>query len=177
MPVLHDHGQLISQVKINPSVDWRGQHVRAFELNYSKAPFFAAYWPRLKALYDTPWARLGELNIAGVRLLAGLLGITTPIMTSSQMGITTTKTRRLVDICRAAGCDVYVAGSGAADYMDFDLMRQEGITVEQQTYVHPVYPQMWAKTPEEFFPYMSVADLLVNNGGRSLDLLRGIISA
>ena len=53
VPVLHDHGQRINQVKLNSVVDWRGQHIRAIELNYKKSPFFASYWPRLKPLCRT----------------------------------------------------------------------------------------------------------------------------
>ena len=172
VPVLHDHGQLINQVKLNPAVDWRGQHMRAMELNYKKAPFFNLYWPRVKPLYEKEWSTLAELNIAGVKLFAELLGITTRIEVSSELGISTQRTQRLIDICRAIGCDRYLAGSGCADYMDFDLMSVSGLSVEVQAYVHPSYPQVWASSPEDFFPYMSTLDLLMNCGHDALNILR-----
>lgn len=176
VPVLHDHGQLISQVKLNPSVDWRGRHVRAIELNYKKAPFFEVYWPRLKPLYEREWATLGELNIAFVRLLAEMLGITTRLVVSSDLAVTSQRTQRLVDICQKLGCDRYLAGAGGAGYMDFDLMKCAGVSVDTQAYAHPVYPQIGARTPEDFFPCMSTLDLLMNVGDRSLGTLRGIMS-
>jgi hypothetical protein len=176
VPVLHDHGQLINQVKLNPSVDWRGRHVRAIELNYKKAPFFSVYWPRLKPIYEKEWATLGELNIASIRLLVELLGITTRIVVSSDLAVSSQKTQRLIDICRAVECDRYLAGAGCADYMDFDLIKTSGLSVDVQAYTHPVYPQIGAKTPEEFYPYMSTLDLLMNVGERSLETLRGIMT-
>jgi hypothetical protein len=176
VPVLHDHGQLIRDVKLNPSVDWRAQHIRAIELNYKKAPFFPMYWPRLKPLYLQEWATLGALNIALIKILAEILGITTPVKISSDLSVSSTRTQRLVDICRSVGCDCYLAGSGGADYMDFDLIKASGLNLDVQAYTHPVYPQVYARTPEEFFPYMSTLDLVMNNGERSLQILRGILT-
>ena len=176
VPVLHHHGQKINEVKLNPTVDWRGQHVRAIELNYKKAPFFAEYWPRFRLVYDREWATLADLNIALVKLCAELLGIAARIEVSSTLGVTTQKTQRLVDICRVLSCDTYLAGSGCADYMDFDLMKVSGLNVQVQAYTHPVYRQMGAKMPDEFYPFMSILDLLMNRGDRSLNTIRGIMS-
>jgi hypothetical protein len=175
VPVLHDHGQAINEVRINPTVDWRSQHRHAIAYNYSKAPFFKEYWPRFEALYQQEWTSLAQLNIAFIQLLVNILGIDTRLVTASTLAITTERTQRLVDICRTLGCDTYIAGAGCADYMDFAVCEAAGFAVEVQDYKHPVYQQVWTGPYLEFQPYMSAVDLVMNHGGSSLDILRGII--
>ncbi len=175
VPVLHDHGQLINEVKINPSVNWRAQHVRSIELNYMKAPFFKEYWPQIRPLYDEPWTGLNALNITLVKRLAGLLNIQTRLVLASEIAVASERTQRLIDICRELGCDTYLAGSGCAAYMDLELARASGLKVDVQAYVHPVYPQAWGRGGDDFYPYMSTLDLLMNCGGSSLNVLRGIM--
>ncbi|MBF0330316.1 MAG: WbqC family protein [Candidatus Omnitrophica bacterium] len=172
VPVLHDHGQLINEVRLNVTVDWRQQHVRSIEQNYGKAPFFKEYWPRIRAIYSRDWLTLADLNIALVKLFIEILGIRTRIVTASALNITSVKTQRLIDICRALECDAYLAGAGGADYMDFDLMRSSGITLQSQAYQHPVYPQVWSRAEADFQPFMSILDLVMNCGDKSLGILK-----
>ncbi|MBF0619125.1 MAG: WbqC family protein [Candidatus Omnitrophica bacterium] len=171
VPVLHDFGQNINEVQLNPAVAWAGEHVRAIEMNYARAPYFKEIWPALRPLYDATWPNLAALNSAFVQKIVAILGIKTRLVTASSLAVSTTKTERLVDLCRAVGCDTYLAGAGCAEYMDFELFKASGITVEVQLYTHPVYPQVWAHTPEAFMPHMSVIDLLFNAGKDSLKIL------
>ncbi len=173
VPVLHDHGQLINEVRLNATVDWRKEHVRSIELNYGKAPHFKAYWPKIRLIYDQEWATLAALNMALVHVLADILGIETKIAVASELDVASTRTQRLVDICCRLECDTYLAGAGGEDYMDFDLLRAAGINVQTQAYQHPVYPQLWSKGAEDFQPFMSTLDLLMNGGGQSLKVLQG----
>ncbi|MBF0486229.1 MAG: WbqC family protein [Candidatus Omnitrophica bacterium] len=171
VPVLHDHGQLICDVKFNSSRHWREDHVRAIELNYKKAPFFDVYWPRLRLIYEKDWKALGELNIALVTLLAEFLGIATEIKIASKLNVSSEKTQRLIDICRARHCDTYLAGAGCAEYMDFAAFKVAGIKVDVQSYNHPAYPQLWTGADVGFQPFMSVIDLLFNCGEKSKTVL------
>lgn len=172
VPVLHEHGQLIKATRLNPAVDWRTQHIRSIELNYMKAPFFQEFWPRLKPLYEQEWTTLGELNTAAVKLLAQALGIKTRLVNASELPVTSERTQRLVDICQALHCDTYLAGEGSAEFLDEGVIRTSGLSLRVQRYQHPVYPQHWARGVDDFYPRMSVVDLIMNCGGRSLDVLR-----
>jgi hypothetical protein len=173
VPVLHCHGQRINEVKLNPDVNWRLQHRKAIEMSYARAPFLAEFWPRLRPVYDREWASLGELNIAVVKLLAELLGIRTKIAIASELPVVSEKTARLIDICRAVGCDTYLAGAGSAEYMDFGLFQSSGIKVDVQDYKHPVYPQLWPRGGAGFLSHLSVVDLLLNCGPKSLPMILG----
>jgi hypothetical protein len=42
-----------------------------------------------------------------------------------------------------------------------------------QDFNHPRYRQQYAGESNPFLPYMSVLDLLFNEGGKSMDILRG----
>ena len=55
----------------------------------------------------------------------------------------------------------------AQAYLDTALFEQHGITVEWQSYKHPVYPQLHGA----FVPYLSVVDLLFNCGDESAAIL------
>lgn len=164
VPVLHDFGQAINEVKLNPNVDWRGQHVRSLMTNYARAPFYKEYWPSIAAIYDKEWSSLGELNIFVVRLFAQLMGIKTKIILSSELPLTSVKTQRLIDICRLAGCDTYLAGAGAEAYMDFELFKSSGLNMRIQQYDHPCYPQLWCTEQQPFISHLSVVDWLFNMG-------------
>jgi hypothetical protein len=164
VPVLHEFGQIINAVRLNPAIDWRAQHMRALETNYGRSVQFRKFWPAIRPFYEREWETLGELNIALVQLLAGLLGIKTPLVIASTLNILTTKTQRLIDICRAVGCDAYLAGAGAEAYMDFDDFRASGLKLDVQRYVHPVYPQARARSTEQFISHLSAVDCLFNGG-------------
>lgn len=172
VPVIHDHGQLIREVKINNQVDWAQQHRRAVELNYTKARYYREVWPALQPLFDQRWDNLCELNVAVVRKMAELLSIKTRIVTASELSVTSARTERLVDICRVLECDTYVAGSGCSNYMDFDLFKASGIKLEIQDYQHPVYPQVWSRNGVDFVSHLSALDLIMNCGQQSLSVLR-----
>ena len=162
VPVLHEFGQAISEVKLNSVIDWKSQHIRALETNYGRADRFKQYWPVLRPLYEQDWQSLGELNIACVRLLADILGIKTPVVMASTLALTSTKTQRLIDICRAVNCDEYLAGAGAEAYMNFDEFDAAGLNVKIQHYTHPTYSQLWAKSAEQFISHLSAVDYLFN---------------
>jgi hypothetical protein len=174
VPVLHDHGQMISEVRLNPAVDWRKEHVHSIEQNYAKAPFFKTYWPSIRPVYEKDWATLADLNIALIRVFVDILGIRTRLVVASELDIASTKTQRLIDICKVLESDAYLAGAGGADYMDFDLMRSSGLAIQVQEYKHPVYPQLWSRQEGDFQPFMSVLDLVMNCGEKSLSILQGI---
>ena len=53
--------------------------------------------------------------------------------------------------------------------MDLAKFREKGIEVLFQDYRHPSYDQRF----DEFVPYMSVIDLILNHGENSLSILRG----
>ena len=135
--------------------------------NYSRAPFFNQYSGFFEELYGMEWEKLVDLNMYIIKHVAHLLGINKPIFLESQLKITTDKTSRLVDICRAMKADVYLSGIGGRDYLDEKQFESNGIKLIYQDFKHPQYEQCH----EPFISCVSIIDLLFNCGDKSLKIL------
>lgn len=172
VPVLHDFGQKINETKINNKENWRRSHLRTLELNYSKAPFFGTYFPQFEQLLNAEWDNLSNLNVACIRLLIKLLGIKTKVVLASEYEATEHTVLRLVDLCKHFKAATYLSGEGGEKYLDLSQFKNNGIDVQIQKYVHPVYSQLWANEGG-FCSHLSIVDLLFNCGSESLNILGG----
>lgn len=168
VPVLHDFGQTIAEVEIHRQAPWARKHQAALRTNYAPAPGFEAVMPGLSGILERPWEYLAPLNVTLVRWIAAELGIDTTTMLGSELENRDDPTLRLVDLCDTAGCDTYLSGSGARDYLEIEPFQDAGIEVVFQEFAHPVYPQLF----DDFEPNLSVIDLLMNCGSGSLEVIR-----
>jgi WbqC-like protein family len=175
VPVLqHSQKERIVDKQIdNPSEAgarwWGPNHFQTLRHCYRHARFFELYAPRLRAMLETRWDRLIQLNQASLDFLRDVLDIQTPIVTSSELGVTGHKSELLINLCRAVGGSTYLAGMGGSrNYVDVEAFERAGIQVRWQEFRHPRYPQCG---PEPFIPGLSAIDILLNCGPRSRDLL------
>jgi hypothetical protein len=174
VPVIHRFGQTIGDVRINDDVDWGKKHLAGITSCYGKAPFFKEYIGHFEKLLggrrEARWEGLSELNIACSRLIARLVGITTPLVVASDLGVTAeTRDGRLIEISERLGGDIYLSGAGGRDYVDEAAFAERGIGVIFQEFTCPEYPQLFGK----FVPNLSIIDMLFNVGARTIDYLRG----
>lgn len=156
---------------------WRHQHWDSIAHNYRKAPFFGVYSPELRAPYRHPWHLLGDLNRTLLDRIIELLGISTPVLYSSDhnlerefraaYGRDADATDRIVFLCRHFSADRFLQGSAGRGYVQMDKILEAQIDLIFQDYVHPVYRQRF----EGFVPYLSIIDLLFNAGPDSLHIL------
>lgn len=169
VPVLtrHQGKPTNREVRISPGDPWRRKHLQALRLHYGNAAAFAEVFPALEAWLAAEWEWLWQLNLAGLRLLCELLGIRRDIRLSSTLGIGGARSERLVRICQALGADAYLSGDAARDYLDPSAFAAAGIRLEYQAYRHPTYAQLHGA----FVSHLSVVDLLMNHGRRSLEIL------
>lgn len=167
VPVQYHFPETIRQVKINNTTDWRHKHQQAFLSDYGKAPHYKDYAPFLESLYSQNWENLAELNIHVVRELLKFLAIKTPVTLSSEIPVSGAATDRLVHICQKLGADHYLSGAGGEAYLDVQKFKDAGIRLSFQEYKHPSYPQLFG----EFVSHLSVMDLLLNCGPKSLEVL------
>lgn len=152
--------QNINAVEINPTCEWREEHLRAIKINYGRAKYFKDYLPALEAVYSRKYTLLRELALATIDLLRDGFGIKTPVKFSSEFRLVSASTRRLADLCLAAGAGEYLSGAGARDYLDEKLFAEKGINISWQDFKVTPYPQAF----EGFEPDMSALDLLLNCG-------------
>ncbi len=148
---------------LTSEVDWGERHWSTLLAWYGRAPFFEHYRPVLEALYQGMGAeqKLSSINRRFLEVLAELLGISTPLTSSSDYPAGGRKTERLLDICLAAGAERYVSGPAAKAYLEEERFNDHGIEVVWMSYEgYPEYPQAWPP----FEHGVSVLDLLFSVG-------------
>jgi hypothetical protein len=169
VPVLHHGrgGQSILEVEIDDRRDWRRKHLSTIGQLYAHATFVDSILPRLREIIERPWPRLVDLDLALIDWLAEEIGISTPCYRASQLDIGGDRIERLVNLCEYFGASRYISGNAARDYLDVTRFAAAGIEVVWHDYAHPTYAQQHGK----FVPYLSVLDLVLNAGARSLSVL------
>jgi hypothetical protein len=147
---------------------WQRKHVKSIQHAYQKALYFGDYGAELESiLLRESHETLSALNLEILRFLLRALAIETPIVKASDYEFQGTKSDLVLDMCRQLKADVYVFGSQGRDYADVAKFQAAGVTPCFQDYHHPTYRQLHG----EFLPYMSVIDLLFNEGPRSREIL------
>lgn len=164
-------GQRIQDVEIR-STDFASKHLRAIELNYRRSPHFDVYFPQLVELLSASRNQQGlvDLNLRLIEWFCRLLGLQTRMIRSSTMKEEGRRCELLVNLCGHLKGQFYLSALGSAGYLLKELNRffEAGIQVGFQNYQHPSYQQLFPP----FCPYASVLDLLFNEGGRSMEIIR-----
>lgn len=149
---------------------WGRVHLATLRHAYRAAPFANLYLPVLKDILDARWALLADLDLALLELMREAFGIRTPLVRSSELGVTGAKSDLILGICRALGAHEFFGGMGGSRaYIDVEAFRRAGIRVRWQEFRHPAYAQCG---DGPFVPGLSAVDLLLNRGpaGRRLFL-------
>lgn len=141
----------------------------SIETNYKKAPYYKDYGEELNMFFLGRPKFISDLNQDVIRWMCGKLAVATPIVRSSDLDVTGTKADLLVDVCQARKAMRYVSTPGSKVYLDeSDAFELSGISLSYHEYVHPSYSQIHG----DFLPYMSVLDLLFNEGPASGEIMR-----
>ncbi|WP_215397888.1 WbqC family protein [Rheinheimera oceanensis] len=168
VPVLHRHlGQPINQIELAGN-SWQAKHWKTLQQNYRKAAYFDRYAAQLEDFYRRDWRYLSDLNQSFITLLCELLQIKTTLVKAESLQLSTERNQRLLDICQHFNATHYLSGPAAQAYLDTELFKQQGITVQWMQYQHyPPYPQL----QQPFEHAVTVLDLLFNTGPDALAYL------
>ena len=109
--------QKCKDVAIDNHFPWRRQHLHSLKSCYGGCAFFEGHLPFFEDVYRRQWRFLIDLNIHIIRFLMEQFSILTPMLIESELGITSTRTKRLVDICARLSADAYLSGVGAREYL------------------------------------------------------------
>jgi hypothetical protein len=155
----------INEIKIKNEVLWKGDrwseaHLRDIRDNYKDTPYYDLYESDIEVLYRPVYEKLIDLNMNLINFLKKAFNIDTKIVFSSEFGLASNATDRLIEIVEAVGGEVYLSGAGGRDYLDIVKFENRGINVEFQDFKHPVYRQRY----EGFIPDMAAVDILFNVG-------------
>jgi hypothetical protein len=154
----------------NVKQHWQHRHWQTILTNYRRAPYFDRYAEELHDVFTREWTHLLELDLHMLSLARKWLDIDTPMLRSSGLGLSGTKTERLIDLCKRLGARCYLTGAGgSSSYLDAEKMGRSGVGVIWQNFQHPTYPQRHGA----FVSHLGFLDLLFNVGPQSRDILFG----
>ena len=157
----------IAQIEIHNELPWARKHWKSIQAAYRPAPHFKQYADFFEDVYKREWKLLADLDHHMLEWFLKTLGIPTPVARAGDFKFRGVKSELVVDMCRQLKADVYIFGALGADYADLEAFKSADVTPVFQEYRHPEYKQLHGP----FVPYMSVIDLLFNEGPRSLEIL------
>jgi hypothetical protein len=160
----------LNEIRIAEAHDprWRDKIETTIQQAYTKAPRFLPAFDELSGLLSAPGTLLTGLNIPIIEWMLDAFGLHPQILRSSEMGIDSTASQRILDICQHTGAATYVSGVSGVDYLDITAFAEAGIAIEHQVFHHPIYPQLFP----EFAPQMSAIEALFLFGADSGQLLK-----
>ncbi|MDY6951092.1 MAG: WbqC family protein [Thermodesulfobacteriota bacterium] len=159
--------QRIKDVRICNEGNWRNKRLASLKTSYANAPYFKEHGDVMEEIFLGGIEKLIDLNLMTIQYLKERLGIDTPLVLQSNLGIQAKGHELLIEICRKLRASHYLAQASAKKYLDRDLFAQKGLALYFFTPPSPVYPQLWG----DFIAHLSAFDLLFNCGPKSRDIL------
>jgi len=139
---------------------WGDDHLKQIADNYKNSPYYNKYKDSLRKIYDHEYGLLVDLNMELIKFLMESFNINTKIVYSSEFGLTSKSTEKLVDLMNCVEGDVYLSGPAGKDYLDIQLFEDDSIDIVYQDFEHPVYQQQY----DGFVSNLSALDMLLNMG-------------
>lgn len=173
LPVKHvSLGQTIAETAVVQEVETMHKHYKKIEQAYGSAAGFKELRSKLESFFHDQ-ARaplmLADINVASTLFVLEVLGIKTEILgrSSAIAAKSAEPTQRLIDICKHAGADTYLAGAGGKEYMRVEEFERQGVHLIWQNWEPFAYEQKHSK--DKFVPYLSSLDLILNLGVAAAD--------
>ncbi|MFK7911580.1 MAG: WbqC family protein [Akkermansiaceae bacterium] len=158
----------INHLEINQAQAWANKHWNSIKQVYGKTPFFKDHEVFFEQTFSRDWIHLSSINYHITEYLLKAFNIPTPLISSSDMKLESSKSGLVLEICKQTHATQYLSGAMGKDYLEMDSFTEAGVTVHFQDYIHPEYTQ---RTSKEFTPYMAAIDLLFNHGPDSINIL------
>jgi len=163
-----DYHQNINQVTLSQDRDtWIDKHLNFLKGAYKDAPYFDNYFPQIRDIYLNCFDKLIDINMGFLYFFFKLFDLKVNILFSSTLNAEGCSNLKLINLIKAVKGTYYLSGLGARSYLEEQMFKDEGISVEWQEFKHPVYPQLH----DEFIPNLSCIDMLFNCGPGIRDIL------
>ena len=157
-----------NQIEINKN-GWVNKHLSNIESFYKKTPYFNEYYPEIKNIYLKDHNLLIDLTLDLIKHFLKILDKEVKIVLSSDIKTDLKGLDKILYILKNLNATKYISGDGDGSkrYIDEKLFSNQGIELVWQNYKHPIYKQQF----NEFIPYMSILDLLFNEGPNSKNII------
>ena len=157
-----------NQIGINKN-GWIDKHLVIIESFYTKSPYFKEYYSEIKNIYLKDHNLLIDLTLDLIRHFIKIFDKKTKIILSSDIKTDLKGMDKILYILKYLQATKYISGDGDGSkrYIDENLFKENNIELIWQNYKHPTYNQQFG----EFIPYMSILDLLFNEGPNSKNII------
>ena len=157
-----------NQIEINKN-GWVNKHLSNIESFYKKTPYFNEYYSEIKIIYLKDHNLLIDLTLDLIKHFLKILDKEVKIVLSSDIKTDLKGLDKILYILKNLNATKYISGDGDGSkrYIDEKLFSDQGIELVWQNYKHPTYKQQF----NEFIPYMSILDLLFNEGPNSKNII------
>jgi hypothetical protein len=153
----------LNQVRINEGANWREKMWKRIKANYSKAPYYNDFAAWIEEWLLKPEISLSLLNITFIRFVCKLFDYNGEFHFSSEHPSSKARSERVAELLHWCGAKSYWCARGSFDYMLKDkVFPLQDITVYFQNHQPVPYRQIGSKN--EFIPYLSILDALMNIG-------------
>jgi hypothetical protein len=142
---------------------WADRHWKTLRHAYASAPCFETVRDAIESAYArvADEARLSVVNRLLLEAIFPMLGIDTTLSWSTDYPGEAGRSKRLLEICLAAGASEYVSGPAARAYLDEAAFAACGIAVSWMDYSgYPEYDQIYPP----FEHTVTVLDVLFHTG-------------
>jgi WbqC-like protein family len=121
VPVERDaNSKLINEVCVSKDPTWRSKIQKQIGFNLKH---------NVSDVYDTS-DKLVDINMASIKWCMKKMGISTPLVMSSELSKEGSKSDLLLSICKSVSATKYISGSGGRTYLDVEIFKNAGIEVE-----------------------------------------------
>lgn len=152
------------EIPVKDTDIWTARQESVLREYYRRAAYREELLPIVTEFLKNRYQTVCEWTSASIELVAGLLGVQTPIVYQSSLDYDRDckKSDLVLALCKAVGADISFTGRGGSmEYLDREKFAANGVRPYFQEFQHPVYSQC---NSAEFIPGISVLDMLFNLG-------------
>lgn len=178
IPVLGSISKSIKDIQV-ANKHWCKKHWKTLHNLYSKSKYFNEYQSYFEELYGQCESidHLSPINFKFIAKICEILKISTKLSYSHDYPNKThctSKTSRLIELCKSAGATTYLSGPLAKNYVEESAFTDAGIDLKYVEYSgYPVYKQLHG----EFIHHVSIMDLIFNEGPNSNSFMKSFKGA
>jgi hypothetical protein len=155
VPILHQQNQLISEVIIDNTTDWKKKHINAIKYSYPKSQCNDDLTCLIKESQTCDL--LSYLRSVNTYLYQ-LFDFNDKVKYEKTMKMNPDKNLRLIELCNKYHANEYISGMAGKDYLDIELFLKHGIKIRFQDYK----PVMYTQNSKVFISHLSILDPLLS---------------
>lgn len=161
-------GAKINEIEINDEKDWKNSHIEFLKNTYKMHPYKNDVLEIVRKVYDTPTKNLYLISQKSISEILKYLGIKKEFQNSFNLKNDFSGSERVYEIVKHYNSKCYITGHGAKNYLNHSYFQQNNIDVQYMSYSLSKYNQRLG----EFTPYVSILDLIANEGKNSISFLK-----